>query len=84
MTLFDMWQYTDVISDRDQGLAEKCTMLGLGIDKFEEGKDAEYLVRRIIGIDNANKALAIDGQVRQGQIVQFQVRVSSEGPQGLT
>ncbi|KAJ8907990.1 hypothetical protein NDN08_008091 [Rhodosorus marinus] len=74
MTLFDMWQYTDVISGRDQGLAEKCTMIGLGIDKFEEGEEPEYLVRRIIGIDNTNKALAIDGKVRQGQIIQFQVR----------
>jgi len=74
MTLFDMWQFTDIISGRDQGLAEKCTMLGLGIDKFEEGEEAEYLVRRIIGFDSANKSLAIDGQVRQGQIIQFQVR----------
>jgi len=73
-SLFNMWQFTDLISDRDKKLAEKCTLLGLGIDLFEEDKQPEYVVRRILGFDKEKLAVAIEGGVRQGQILQYQVR----------
>lgn len=81
MELFEMWEFSDLISEKDKKLAKECTLLGLGIDLFEEGKQPEYVVRRILDYDKRNIAVTTEGGVRQGQIVQYQVRVRIHGEQ---
>jgi small ligand-binding sensory domain FIST len=66
----------DGLNPRD--LARFNTSMFLGIDPGDEGRSryrrGDFLIRNILGIDPDSGALAVDAQIQQYQVVQFNMR----------
>lgn len=79
MLLFDMWNTLNQISETDKILASKYLLLGVEVearkgDKTKEGEVGKVVVRKVLGFNNETQSIAVDGPIRIGQAVQFQVR----------
>lgn len=62
-------------SERDQLLMRRGLHVGQVIDELKpEQRQGDFLVRNVVGIDEASGAIAIGDMVEVGQTVQFQVR----------
>jgi small ligand-binding sensory domain FIST len=62
-------------SERDQLLMRRGLHVGQAIDELKpEQRQGDFLVRNVVGIDQASGAIAIGDMVEVGQTVQFQVR----------
>jgi small ligand-binding sensory domain FIST len=65
----------EAASDTDRGLAAGGLHLGLAINEYQDrfGR-GDFLIRNVLGIDPPHGAIAIGGNPRVGQTVQFHVR----------
>jgi small ligand-binding sensory domain FIST len=74
----------DTLGEREQELARAGVLLGLVIDEnrpeFERG---DFLVRPIIGADQASGTIAVGERVRAGQTVRLHVRDASSAEEDL-
>ena len=80
------WQYTferlratvDTADDRQRDLLQRGVRLGVVVDEYRERFDAgDFLVRNVIGVDEARGAVLVSDRIEVGQTVQFQVRDAS-------
>ena len=63
------------LSDHDQLLLQTSLFLGIAMNAFKaEPKQGDFLIRNLIGLDQASGALAIGAPLRVGQKVQFHLR----------
>lgn len=73
-----------VLSPAEQRQAERALHLGLVIDehrdRFERG---DFLIRNLVGVDQATGSLAVADTVRVGQTVQFQLRDGASAGEDL-
>lgn len=63
------------LTDRDKELLSSSLFLGIVMDPYRtEPKQGDFLIRNIIGVDQATGHLAIGAALRNGQTVQFHLR----------
>lgn len=63
------------LDEADQALARSSLYLGLVMHEQQEVYDqGDFLIRGILGIDPEAEALAINGEISEGTVVQFQLR----------
>lgn len=73
--LAQLQEVLEGLSARDRELAQRGLHLGVAIDEYKEKHlHGDFLVRNVMGADPRTGALAVTGDVRVGQTVQFQVR----------
>lgn len=71
-------------SPRDQVLMRRGLHVGQAIDELKpELGRGDFLIRNVVGIDQASGAIAIGDMVEVGQTVQFQVRDAESAKQDL-
>jgi small ligand-binding sensory domain FIST len=74
----------DTLSDEDRRLAQQGLLVGRVIDEYKDrfGR-GDFLIRNIIGADEASGYIAIADLVRVGQTVQFHVRDAKAAEEDL-
>jgi small ligand-binding sensory domain FIST len=79
--LQQLWQE---LNPRDQELFRQGLHIGRVINEYQgEFKRGDFLVRNVLGLDQASGALAITDHVRVGQTVQFHVRDAETADEDL-
>jgi small ligand-binding sensory domain FIST len=79
--LQELWQE---LSPRDRQLLQRGLHVGRVINEYQgEFRRGDFLVRNILGLDQASGALAITDRVRVGQTVQFHVRDAASADEDL-
>jgi small ligand-binding sensory domain FIST len=72
-------------TDRDRLLAQEAIFIGIAMDEYKhELKTGDFLIRMVIGLDQASGAGAIADYVRTGQTIQFHVRDAISATHELT
>jgi len=63
------------LSERDQQLLGHSLFLGVVMDEFiDEPVQGDFLIRNVVGMDQASGGLAIGEMLKEGQLVQFHLR----------
>jgi small ligand-binding sensory domain FIST len=79
--LEQIWQG---LGARDRQLVQSGLHIGRVISEYQESfRHGDFLVRNVIGVDNASGALAITERVRVGQTLQFHVRDAATADEDL-
>jgi len=72
------------LSAEDQALASAGLQVGIAIDEYlEEHERGDFLVRSILGLDQARGAIAVGDVVPVGRTVRFQVRDAASADDDL-
>ncbi|KAA8497680.1 Uncharacterized protein FVE85_5265 [Porphyridium purpureum] len=83
LNCLEMWKVTGVLGGREAKLTEEYLLAGIVIEPAKTvaditgkagEKDELYITRKLMGFDEATGSLAINGLVRPGQLLAFQVR----------
>eukprot|EP00186_Timspurckia_oligopyrenoides_P003763 CAMPEP_0182442762 /NCGR_PEP_ID=MMETSP1172-20130603/1646_1 /TAXON_ID=708627 /ORGANISM="Timspurckia oligopyrenoides, Strain CCMP3278" /LENGTH=576 /DNA_ID=CAMNT_0024637785 /DNA_START=29 /DNA_END=1759 /DNA_ORIENTATION=- len=79
LLLLDMWKVTKVITKSEMKRAEDYLLVGILIEPAVENDDEEHwLVRKVTGLDTERGFVSIEGGVRVGQMISFQIRKNPE------
>jgi small ligand-binding sensory domain FIST len=79
--LQQIWQE---VPDHERELMREGLHVGRVINEYRgEFQRGDFLIRNVVGLDNASGALAITERVRVGQTVQFQVRDAASADEDL-
>lgn len=79
--LQELWQQLD---ERDRELVQNGLHIGRVMNEYQGTFDrGDFLIRNVMGIDQANGAVAITDRVRVGQTVQFHVRDAATADEDL-
>ena len=74
----------DGLNERDRMLARHSLFVGVVMDEFNESPQlGDFLIRNILGADQAYGALVIGELLREGQTVQFHLRDAETSAQDL-
>lgn len=77
----------ETIATLDAGTRERATrnlLVGLAIDEYrDEFGRGDYLIRNLLGYDQASGAIAVSANVRVGQTLQFQFRDAAAADEDL-
>src|SRR5690348_3084234 len=77
-------QVMSSLSAEDQALASAGLQVGIAIDEYlEEHERGDFLVRSILGLDQARGAIAVGDVVPVGRTVRFQVRDAASADDDL-
>lgn len=90
MLMLDMWAHSDTVSERDSRLARKYLLMGVEVPSIAEiaaavaekktsvesegDTDFDMVVRKVVGFNEATNSVGLEGVVRLGCRVQFQIR----------
>ena len=71
-------------SDRDKRLAQQMLFLGIAMDEYKQDlKRGDFLIRGVMGIDQATGAGIVADHVKQGRTVQFHLRDAQTATEDL-
>ena len=72
------------LPDRDKNLLARGVHVGIVMDEYRsEGRQGDFLIRGIVGIDAESGALVVGDEVEVGQTVQFHVRDAESADEDL-
>jgi len=65
----------ETLSERDRGLLQNSLFLGVVMDELIDSPvQGDFLIRNVVGMDQATGGLAIGEMLKEGQLVQFHLR----------
>jgi small ligand-binding sensory domain FIST len=71
-------------SARDQDLMQRNLFMGVAMDPLmDDAKAGDFLIRNIVGADQARGGIAVGTHLREGQMVQFHVRDADTSAEDL-
>ena len=74
-TLQKLQELYENLSPHDQNLVRSNLFMGIAMDSLaDELAAGDFLIRNVVGVDAQRGAVAVGALVREGQLVQFQVR----------
>ena len=65
----------EILPERDRGLLQNSLFLGVVMDELIDSPvQGDFLIRNVVGMDQATGGLAIGEMLKEGQLVQFHLR----------